>query len=127
VKPITVEVVGSLGTKKQSVEVGVHAEHQSELLRYIRYLNKHAVHFITLNIGLAFLSIVVIILLELGDYDAWWICGLIMMAYGIVLFVFPFATATTTSIMSIRTSRRFVRDSGVLIMIIGLLLSIFTI
>ena len=96
-------------------------------MRYIRYLNKHAVHFIALNVGLTFLAIVAIVVLEVGGYAAWWIFGLIVMAYGIVLFVFPFATATSASIMSIRTPRRFVRDSGVLIMIIGALLSIFTI
>lgn len=127
VKSVTVDVVGALGIKKQSVEVGVHAEHQSELLRYIRYLNKHTVHFIALNVGLTILAIVAIIVLEVGGYAAWWIFGLIVMAYGIVLLVFPFATATSASIMSIRTSRRLVRDSGVLIMIIGALLSIFTI
>jgi len=127
VKPVTVEVVGSLGIKKQIVEVGVHAEHQPELLSYIDHLNKHAFHFIVLNLVLATISIILLFTYWAYDYRIGRISGIITISYGIVLFLFPFGTATTESIMSIRTSRRFIRDSGILIMAIGVFLFIITV
>jgi hypothetical protein len=120
VKPVTVEVVGSLGAKKQRVDVGVHPEHRSDLDMYVTRLNKYFFLFVLSNVAISILAIASLILVFLDSCYAQFIISIAMVAWGVLFIIFPFATGLTVNMVGVKKSRRFVRAAGILFILIVL-------
>ena len=122
VESLTVDVVGSLGIKKHRVEVSVHPKHRSELDAYVTRLNNYSLLFILLNVALSFLLLIIALstLFSRGYYVNI-IYSILMIAWGALFIILPFATGLTATTTGIKNSRRLVRTGGVLFILIGIL------
>lgn len=110
---VSYEVKGVLGMQMERIKLTVCSAHRNDVDAYIAHYNRYAPLFVG---SMTLITLAVVIILIYGSVTGTatrTAIGWAATTAGAVLAAFPFATATTTGILGIRTSCRMTRIAGV--------------
>ncbi len=113
---VSAPAVAIFSDKEQDLDVLVHTEHKDETRRYYARLYDNARTFLlTVLFGVVALIIFAVLGWELGE-------AALVIYYGVIFVVFPFATGTTFEVAGIKNTVRFIQITGAAFIIGGSIL-----